>query len=149
VSTWIYDQAEVVLDLLDATCSREQRRAVGRLGAPELAVHEDHPVAADDALPADEPLRADGRRPARDADPARESEPEQQHERSGDADRDREGHLVRLAGGVEQHDRAAHEHDPTGDRERAVRHLNASATKKPARASGRARRGETGRTWRP
>ena len=62
------DQAEALFDLLDADAvARHERRVVRRMRALELAVYEDHPVAADDSLVADEPVHADRGGPAGDA----------------------------------------------------------------------------------
>jgi hypothetical protein len=54
-----YDETEVLLDLLHADMlAGDERLTVRSPRAPELAVDEHHPVAADDALVADHALDA-------------------------------------------------------------------------------------------
>ena len=83
--------------------SGDERRAVRRLCPPELAVQGHEPAPSHDTLAADETGHADGCRLPRNADDPREGEPQEQRQRPGDAERDREGHLVRVTGGVEEH----------------------------------------------
>ena len=103
------------------TCSPGRAARRRRPCPPELAADEDPAVAAHDALVPDELPHADLDGCARAA--RRGRAPPRAGARAWRRSRRRpERDLVRLAGGVEQDQRADHERDRPGERERAVAH---------------------------
>src|SRR5947207_10030043 len=91
------------VDRLDAhAAARNELAALGVVGAPELAEHEDLARRAHDALGADDAYRPDGDGPAADRDRLREREGPEEPERPGDDQHEREGRVVRRRRVVEQ-----------------------------------------------